>query len=279
MTVVAGINAGQFAIIAADSRVTTSWPERLRTHVDCCQKVFRIGDATIVGFCGDLVAIAEILTTFSLLYQANPQCVTIERFKACMGPGLREGSKDFYERTGRPFDVGVMAAGRTDKGEFDILLCQSPNFDVMKVGINQFAAMGSGTPIFEPIAKDIERHLPKTVDFSLEAAPHVLAFDLGVWLERKMPESSIDTVGRILHILCVQGHDVTRVPYEIQNLVTLEEDHLAKEVVVGTRSGESGEWIQYTGDGAQIILRNPMELLADKDFLRNDKTLSVYGLT
>lgn len=278
MTVVAGLNAGKFAIIAADSRVTTSWPERFRTHADCCQKVFRIGDATIVGFCGDLVAIAEILTTFSLLYRANPQSVTIERFKSHIGRGLQKGSRDFYERTGRPFELGVMVAGRTHKGEFDILLCQSSNFDVAEIGVGRFAAMGSGTPIFERISKDIERHLPMTMNFSLEAAPYALAVDLGMWLKRELPESSIASVGRVLHVLCVGDNSVTRVPYEIRDLAMLTDDRLETQVVVGTRSGDDGEWIQYTGDGSEIILRNPMDLLVNKELLRKDKTLSAYGV-
>lgn len=275
MTVVAGINTSQFAIIGADSRVTTVWPERLCTHVDCCQKVFRIGDATIAGFCGDVVAIAEILTTFSLLYQDSPKSMAIERHKECLDRALRLASENFYERTGERYEVGVMVAGRGEQGQFEMLQCQSPRFNLSRVSVNQFAAMGSGAPIYEMVAADIAKHVPNIVDFCPETAPEGLAFLLGVRLERTMPEERIDSVGRVLHVVCVGKADVTRVPYEIRSLIALGEHSVETEVVVGTRWGKSGEWIQYAGDGTQIVLVNPMDVLAERDLLRNERTLSV----
>ncbi len=262
---------------------------RLRIHADRCQKVFRIGEATIAGFCGDLEAASEILTTFSMLYEANPESLTIERFRTHISRGLRQGSEEFRERTGRPFEVGLMLGGRERHGAVSMLICQSPEFAVTQVGIQKFAAIGSGAPIFDAITKDVERHLPATLAYSRdiekrlpatvtysqeEMAAHTLAVELGMWLERKLPESSITSVSRILHVLRVGAEGVRCVPYEIRDFVSLTDERFETRVAVGTRTREDGTWIQYAGNGTEITLKHPMELFLNKNDLDREQTLS-----
>lgn len=278
MTLVVGVNAGDFALLAADSRITTAWPDRLRTRVDCCQKVLRVGEATIIGFCGDLVAIAEILTTFSLLHQANPAFVSIERFEASLAAGLREGSMDFHSRLGRPFEVGVMVAGRGNDGRISLVQCRSPQFHLEHIGTHGFTAMGSGEPIVERLARDFVRHMPETISFSADTgtAPDVLAWQIGAFVESHLPESGIDSVARVLHTLCVDAHDVSRIPYNIQTYSRLGNQGVEWEVIVGTRTGERGKWIQYSGRGDEMVLESPLELVSGLDVFRADRTLSSW---
>lgn len=276
MTLVVGANAGTFALVAADSRITTAWPNRLRTHVDCCQKALRIGDATVAGFCGDLVAIAEIVTTFSFLYQKDPALMAVERVESYLGRALLEGSKDFQSRTGRPFEVGLIVAGRRQDGKFTVLQCRSPAFLIEPVGCPGFAAIGSGEPVVERVASDFVRNMPALVSFSASTntGPDILAWEIGTFVARHLSESGVDSVGRVLHTVCVESHDVTKVPYEIRTLSKLEEARVEYEVLVGTKTGPSGEWIQYSGRGDVIVLKNPTELVNDLDIFRRSRTVS-----
>ncbi len=276
MTLVVGVNAGAFALLAADSRITTRWPSRLRTRADCCQKVVRVGEATIAGFCGDLVGIAEVLNTLSLIYQSNPAWLSIEEIESRFGPALAGGSIDFQTRKGRPLDVGVMFAGRTSDGQFRLLQYRPPNFNMERFGPVGFAAMGSGEPVIERVAKDFIRHMPDLISFHAETntGPDVLAWEIGTFVERHLPATGIESVGRVLHTVCVERHDVTRVPYAIRRLVRLDADSVEHEVIVGTRIGSSGEWVQYSGPGDEIALQNPTELVTDLKALRFDRSMS-----
>jgi hypothetical protein len=236
----------------------------------------RIGEAIAAGFCGDLVAIAEILTTFSLIYQMRPSSMCIEEVDARLSDALLEGSKDFEARMGRPYEVGLMIAGRRQNGRIELLQLRSPGFAVERIPAPGFAAMGSGEPIVERVAADFIRHMPGTVSFgeSTNTGPYALAWQIGAWVQGHLDEHGIDSVGRVLHTLCVEANDVTRVPYEISRLSRLEGESVEFDIIVGTRTGANGEWVQYSGSGGEVVLRNPTELVTDLATFRFDRTIS-----
>jgi len=232
MTLVVGINLGDCAIITADSRVTTRWPGKLTTRVDCCQKVFRIGEATITGFCGDLIAIADVLSTFAQMYQSRPDLIDVETFFDRLPLALKLGSQLFRRISGRSPDLGLIVAGRNSHGAFDMFLCQSPDYDAQALETNDIAIMGSGTPIVERLSNDLQRQLPVLMKQPLrpfdaeEYGPKFMApwitWIIADHVERRLKTSGISSVGRAFHTLCIDRETVRPIPYDIARQVDVE---------------------------------------------------------
>jgi hypothetical protein len=270
LTVIAGINAGKFAIIAGDSRITITNEDGSKTYKDCCQKVFRISEATIIGFCGDIRIIADVLYRFQKMNQSNPQYMNIERLRSELQFHLLVFSKDFYERNKQFFNLGVMVAGRTNNGSFKVFLSKSPDFKVDEIETGHFVAMGSGAPNFYRIVGDIERILSYTLDgdddLPVGAAPWITVSNLGTYLERyllKVPDPSVST---ILHAVCIDEKSVTPIPYESRRLMKANDGLFKTSIIGGTRLEKGSCWIQYYGEGNEIKLKFPVDLLADSGF-------------
>ncbi|MCJ7509967.1 MAG: hypothetical protein MUP14_03655 [Dehalococcoidia bacterium] len=273
MTLVVGVNSDQCAIIAADSRVTSEWRDRMMTHVDCCQKVFRIGEATIIGFCGDLRAIADILGALSQIYQQAPDLVGVESLFERLPAALRAVWQESRRRSGFSADLGLIVAGRSHHGSFAMFLCESPSFGPQSVPANTLAIMGSGSSIIEPARDDFRRAIPQYMSFDGgRSGPESVVWTIACFVENRLEERGVASVGRVFHACCVDAKGVWRIPYSLARLVDIDK----KEVIVGTRIGDRNQWIQYSGDGTEIELLSPIDIVSDDNLLRNDRTLQPF---
>ncbi len=279
MTLVVGINLGNCAIITADSRVTTRWPGKLTTRVDCCQKVFRISETTITGFCGDLIAIADVLSTFAQMYQLHPDLINVETLFKRLPLALKLGSQEFRRISGRLPDLGLIVAGRNSHGAFDMFLCQSPDYDIQALETGDIAIMGSGTPIVEHLSNNLQSQLPDLMrkpsrPFDAEEyGPRVLApwitWIIAEHVECTLKTSGISSVGRAFHALCIDSETVRPIPLDIARLVDVDK----KELVIGTRFEGGSKWIQYTADGTEIELVSPIDVVLNDKLLTRDRIL------
>lgn len=246
MTLVAGVHSNRFAILSADSRITTVWGTGVETRVDCCQKVFRVGDESVIGFCGDLVAISEVLTTVSLLHQHDAKLVRFESLFAKLPRGLKAGMTDLSTRMGRAIQLGVIVAGRLAGGDCGMFACASPDYVPQLFSHHEYALMGSGEPILRPVARHYGVAIAGTMAYAGAQTPDIVAGRIGQVVDSHLERSGVRAVGRVLHHLCLDDGGVSRLNYRIaRGKVDFEEGSIVAVKVasfIGT-CDEGANWI------------------------------------
>ena len=281
MTLVIGINLGDGILITADSRVTTTWQRGLSTRVDCCQKVFRIAESTIVGFCGHLVAIADMLSFFYYMNQLRPDFLDIDILVNRLPLGLKSRAEEFMRINGWREDLGLIVGGKNGAGVFKLFSCQSPDYQAIPIEIYDTAVIGSGAPIVERMRADVRRNLPLMIRKQMKPfddmdrakyvssiVAHNINFTLASHVEREVENDSLSSVGRIFHTIYIDAKNVWPIPYESLQLNEL----CQPELNIGTRY-ENGKWVQFRKDGTEIELVSPIEIVQNDKLLKQNRTL------
>lgn len=274
MTLVAGVHSDRFAVLTADSRLTSMWSSGKSTRVDCCQKVFRVGDRLIAGFCGDLVAMAETISGLSMIYQMNANFLVMDNIHERLPTILREYAKVIAEKLGRSPDLGLIVGGVSSSGKYGMVVCMSPSFDLCRVQLHEYALIGSGTPIIEPVAESYGKYIEEINQFAGGQAPDLTAANIAQFVDMHLKDFGITTVGRAMHSLCIDDKGVWRIPHGIsRNRFEFEEGEIAEiktDSFLRTENDEDGNWIQYASDGTRIKLLTPMEIVANFQLLAED---------
>ena len=254
MKLVAGVNSREFALITADSRITSEFSDGLRTRVDCCQKVFRIGERTIVGFAGNIVAMAGLLHTFGRPDRISPAAVTVDLLGRILPPALSEGFDKISRALPIRLHLSLIIAGAVSSSGFEMLVIESPGFAPRSIAPGDMVAGGTGVPVIKEFATDLVCGIRDVIQAFGRAAPEFVGWTIGSVLQQFLVASGVDTVGRILHTIYIDTDGVWRAPYECQ---------VTPHLRAGTRVGPDNRWVQYDSRDNEITLMNPQELVGD----------------
>lgn len=77
-----------------------------------------------LAFAGDLIAIADVLSTFAQMYQVRPDLINVETLFERLPLALKLGSQEFRRISGRSPDLGLIVAGRNSHGAFDVSIAR-----------------------------------------------------------------------------------------------------------------------------------------------------------
>jgi hypothetical protein len=254
MTIVVGFNAGPYAIVSGDSRLTENTAV---ASIDCCQKVLAIGKRTVVGFSGHLDAVADLLASIRLWHTDRPDDVTVENLKANLPNLLRAGWADFCRLLKRKnVYLGILVTGQTASGACDMFLCESPAFVLEEIPPGAYGVMGSGAPAVERCGDQLATTLtslePWLNNQGIEAQ-YALGWLMGNLLDSYLRKLKIESVGRVFHTILLDTKGAWCVPYEMTQP--------GSPVRIGTRKGNKDDWVQYRSDGTEIPLLDPVDIV------------------
>lgn len=281
MTLIVTVNTPEISLMLGDARLSLVDVDGVFRYDDCCQKVFRLSETTVLGFAGDVLAAADYIGTFAALYrQIDPDrynhALSIQQLVLSHVLNQARFAEAFRFPDGSLPSIDFVFTGRAHASVpiFQTLHLSLPDGNVELLTQQGITVLGSGKAFFEPIA----RMLANSLDEFREAAtrepdpPHWLAWRILTFVssmlllqatrEGTLPPASI---GTILHGMYVDTDRIT----SMGSILHAPTDFLGSPLKAAFGGGyrvtfENERFRLRTHRGDDIILLTPPELIAGR---------------
>ena len=275
MTLIVTVNTPEISLMLGDARLTAMDQHGTATYDDCCQKVYRLSESTVLGFAGDLLVAADFLNTLTALYHPLGENTFNERFSIQelilrTVPQIKQFGDSFRYPDGtlHPSDFVFTGRARPNVPVFQTLHLRFPDGHFELLTQEGITVLGSGREFFEPIAKMLAGCLPHYREVAADHPdpPHYLAWQIQSFICSMLlnqRSARPQSFGTILHGMYVDQHRITSLECTLESPC----EFLGVPIKASFGGGyhvtfENNRFCLRTADGRKAVLMTPAEVIA-----------------